>query len=433
VNRNRRSQIAPDLAGAPHVVIVGGGFGGLHAARAFANRRVRVTLIDRRNHHVFQPLLYQVATASLSPADIASPIRSILRKQGNVHVILGEVSAIDLDQKQIVLGDQRIDYDYLILAAGAHHSYFGHDDWEEFAPGLKGLEDALEIRRRILLAYEEAEQATDEAARDKLLTFVVVGGGPTGVELAGALAEISRYSLARDFDNIDPTQARIMLLEASPRILATFPESLAKKAAKTLVNLGVTVRSGTLVTGVDRDGVTLANGERIPAGTVLWAAGVTAAPVARSLGLELDRAGRVPVQPDLSLPAHSEVFVIGDVATLAGKDGKPLPGVAQVAMQQGDQAGQNVLHRIAGEPTASFRYKNLGNMATIGRNHAIADIGPVKIDGFVAWLIWLFIHILNLIGFRNRAVVMIQWMWSYFTFQRGARLITSTAKSRDLE
>lgn len=417
-----------------HVVIVGGGFAGLHAARGFKNKPVRVTLIDKRNHHLFQPLLYQVATASLSPADIASPIRSILRKQDNVRVILGEVTAIDPVKKEIeVDGEHRVNFDYLILAAGAQHSYFGHDEWERVAPGLKSLEDALEIRRRILIAYEAAERERDEQMRNKLLTFVVVGGGPTGVELAGALAEISRYTLARDFDNIDPTQARIYLLEAAPRILGSFPEKLSKKAAKFLQDLGVTVRTGAMVTAVDEDGVTLAGDERITAGTVLWAAGVKAAPVAATLGVPLDRAGRVPVQPDLSIAEHPDIFVVGDLAMLAGKDGRPLPGVAQVAMQQGRLAAENVLRRIAGLPTKTFVYKDYGNMATIGRNHAIADIGPIEIGGLIAWMAWLFIHILNLIGFRNRAIVMVHWIWSYFTFQRGARLITSTAKSHELQ
>jgi NADH dehydrogenase len=422
----------PSWSTLPHVVIVGGGFAGLHAARQFKDKPVRVTLVDRRNHHLFQPLLYQVATASLSPADIASPIRSILRSEENVRVILGDVTAIDPAAKAIELGAERIEYDYLILAAGAQHSYFGHDEWESVAPGLKSLEDALEIRRRILLAYEAAERTTNEQARNRLLTFVVVGGGPTGVELAGALAEISRYSLARDFDHIDPTEARIYLLEAAPRILLAFPEKLSKKAVGYLQKLGVTVRTETMVTAIDQDGVELAGNERISAGTVLWAAGVKAAPVAASLGVALDRAGRVPVQPDLSIAEHPQIFVAGDLANLAGKDGRPLPGVAQVAMQQGRVAAENALHKIAGEPTEAFHYKDLGNMATVGRNRAIADIGPLKIGGFIAWMAWLFIHILNLIGFRNRAVVMLHWVWSYFTFQRGARLITTTARSQEL-
>ncbi len=417
-------------AGSPHVVIVGGGFAGLHAARGFRDKDVRVTLLDRKNHHVFQPLLYQVATASLSPAEIASPIRSILRRLRNVRVLLAEVTSIDPGLSRVFIGEEAMDYDYLILAAGARHSYFGRDDWEELAPGLKSLEDALEIRRRILLSYEAAERETDGAERRRLLTFVVVGGGPTGVELAGALAEISRFSLARDFHSIDPRQARVLLLEAGPKILASFPDKLSAKAVGFLNKLGVEVRTGSLVTGISDEGVTLGESERIDAATVLWAAGVTASPIARSLGIDLDRAGRVPVNNDLSVGNYPNIFVVGDLSTLPGTDGKPLPGVAQVAMQQGDLAAANILHDIAGEPRRAFKYRDYGNMATIGRNNAIADIGPFQIAGVFAWMAWLFIHIVSLIGFRNRAVVMIQWVWSYVTFQRGARLITMTSNSR---
>jgi len=417
--------------GIPHVVIVGGGFAGLHAARGFRDKNVRVTLLDRKNHHVFQPLLYQVATASLSPAEIASPIRSILRQIRNVRVLLAEVTSIDPAQSRVLMGDETLEYDYLILAAGARHSYFGRDEWEELAPGLKSLEDALEIRRRILLSYEAAERETSEVERRRLLTFVVVGGGPTGVELAGALAEISRYSLARDFHSIDSRQARVLLLEAGPRILASFPEKLSVKAVEYLKKLGVEVRTGSLVTGISDDGVTLGENEQIDAATVLWAAGVTASPIARSLGVDLDRAGRVPVSNDLSVNRYPNIFVVGDLSILSGEDGKPLPGVAQVAMQQGDLAAVNILHDIAGESRRAFRYRDYGNMATIGRNNAIADIGPFQIAGLIAWMAWLFIHIVSLIGFRNRAVVMIQWVWSYATFQRGARLITMTSSSRE--
>lgn len=419
----------------PHVVIVGAGFGGLNAARALKKAPVQVTVVDRRNHHLFQPLLYQVATASLSPADIASPVRGILRRQDNVRVLLAEVTGIDLERREIKLtgdGEQSLHYDYLILAAGARHSYFGHDEWEECAPGLKSLEDALEIRRRILLAFEEAERATSEAERDYLMTFVVVGGGPTGVELAGALGEISRYTLARDFDNIDPTWAKIYLLEAGPRILPMFPPSLARRAMRDLNRLGVRVRTGAMVTGVDERGVLLGD-ERIPARTILWAAGVNASPLGKMLGVQLDRAGRVPVEQDLSLPGHPEVFVIGDMATLTGPNGKPYPGVAQVAIQQGKQAAANVCRRIKGEPTQPFRYLDYGNMATIGRNRAIADIRGIHLGGFPAWLAWIFIHIAYLIGFRNRLVVMLQWAWLYFTYQRGARLITYTGRQRERE
>ncbi len=417
----------------PHVVIIGAGFGGLKAARALNGAPVQVTVIDKRNHHLFQPLLYQVATASLSPADIASPIRAIVRRQDNIRVLLGEVTRIDVDQREVHLtgdGERVIPYDYLIVAAGARHSYFGHDEWETFAPGLKSLEDALEIRRRILLAFEEAERATSEELRDQLMTFVVVGGGPTGVELAGALGEISRYTLARDFDNIDPTWAKIYLLEAGPRILPMFPESLARKAVTYLNRLGVRVRTGALVTGVDNEGVWLGE-ERIRAHTVLWAAGVTASPLGKSLGVPLDRAGRVAVEQDLSLPGHPEVFVVGDLAILNGPDGKPYPGVAQVAIQQGKQAAKNIRRRVAGAPTEPFHYFDYGNMATIGRNRAIADIRGIHLGGIPAWVAWLFIHILYLIGFRNRLVVMLQWTWAYFTFQRGARLITFTGYRRD--
>jgi NADH dehydrogenase len=411
----------------PHVVNVGGGFGGLNAARALADVPVRVTLVDRRNHHLFQPLLYQVATAALSPADIASPIRSILRNQERLTVLLEEARAVDAERKELVVGEgERIPYDYLILAAGSRHAYFGHDEWEEFAPGLKTLEDGLAIRRRILLSYEEAERADDEATRNRLLTFVVVGGGPTGVELAGALGEISRHSLARDFDNIDPTSARIYLLEAAPRILPTFPEKLARKAVEFLSELGVIVRTGAMVTGVEEDCVHLGE-ERIAAHTILWAAGVMAAPIGRTLGAPVDRAGRVSVNPDLTVPGHPEIFVIGDMAALAGKDGKQLPGVAPVAIQQGRLAAANIARAIRGESPLPFRYRDRGNMATVGRNRAIADVGPLKLSGFIAWAAWLGIHIINLIGFRNRAVVMLQWMWSYLTWQRGARLITGGA------
>jgi NADH dehydrogenase len=418
--------------GTPHVVIIGGGFAGLNAARALDGAPVTATVVDRRNHHLFQPLLYQVATASLSPADIASPIRAILRKQDNVGVLLAEASAIDLDRKEIALDGGRLSYDYLILAAGARHSYFGHDEWEEHAPGLKSLEDALEIRRRILLAFEDAERAAGETERDRLMTFVVVGGGPTGVELAGALGEISRHTLARDFENIDPTWAKIYLLEAGPRILPMFPEKLARKAVADLNRLGVRVRTGALVTQVDDEGVLLGE-ERIRARTVLWAAGVTAAPLAKTLGLPLDRAGRVPVEPNLTIAGHPEVFVVGDLAALTAPDGKLFPGVAQVAIQQGRRAAANVRLALAGEAMQPFRYRDYGNMATIGRNRAIADIHDLELSGFPAWVAWLFIHIMYLIGFRNRLVVLVQWMWAYFTFQRGARLITVTGYQRERE
>jgi len=407
----------------PHVVIVGGGFGGLYAARALAGRPVRVTLLDRRNHHLFQPLLYQVATAALNPSDIATPLRSILRRAANVTVLLAEVEAVDLAARRLVLDGDPLDYDALVLAAGAGHSYFGHDDWEPLAPSLKTLEDALEIRRRVLVAYEEAEREQDRAEQRALLTSVVIGGGPTGVELAGALAEISRETIARDFRLIDPTKARIVLLEGGPRLLAAFPDPLPARAAAALTRIGVEVRTGATVTRVTPDAVWI-GGEQIRARTVLWAAGVAAAPLTRTLGVPLDRAGRVLVERDLSIPGHPEAFAIGDLCALTGDDGHPLPGLAPVALQQGRAAARNVLHRLAGEPTEPFRYHDRGSMATIGRAAAVAVVGRFRLSGLIAWLAWLFVHIAFLIGFRNRFLVLFQWAWAYITWQRGARLIT---------
>jgi NADH dehydrogenase len=407
----------------PRVVIVGGGFGGLYAAKALRDAPVRVTIIDRRNHHLFQPLLYQVATAVLSPADIAQPIRSILRDQKNVTVFLAEALAIDVSAHEVVLDDARVTYDYLVLAPGTSHAYFGHDEWEPLAPGLKSLEDALVIRRQILLAFEQAERENDPARRRALMTFVIVGGGPTGVELAGAIAEIARFALAEDFDHIDPTKARVILVEAADRLLLTFPEKLAKKALVELQHLGVEVQFGRPVTDIQRGLVCLAD-ETIEAGTVLWAAGVQASPLARSLDAPLDRAGRVLVAPDLTVPGHPEVFVVGDLASLVDRRGKPLPGTAPVAIQQGNWAAENITRLIAGQSTRPFRYRDRGNMATIGRNSAVADIKGLRLSGFIAWLAWAVVHVFNLIGFRNRLLVAIQWIWSYLTFQRGARLIT---------
>jgi NADH dehydrogenase len=405
------------------VVIVGGGFGGLYAARTLARRPVQVTLVDRRNHHLFQPLLYQVATAGLSPADIASPLRHVLARATNVTVFMAEVERIDLGSRKVFLADGQLAYDGLILAAGATHSYFGHDDWEAWAPGLKSLEDALEIRRRVLLAYEAAERATDEAERHALLTFVVIGGGPTGVELAGALAEISRQTIARDFRVIDPTQARILLLEGGPRVLPTFPESLSRKAERQLRRLGVEVRTGALVTNVSPDAVWI-GGEQIRSRAVVWAAGVAASPLGRSLGVPLDRAGRVLVEPDLSVPGHPEVFVVGDLGAFVHQTGQPLPGLAPVAIQQGRLAADNVWRRLTARPTRPFRYVDKGNIATIGRAAAVAMIRGLRLSGLAAWLTWLLIHIFFLIGFRNRFVVVFSWAWAYLTYQRGARLIT---------
>lgn len=417
----------------PRVVIIGGGFAGINTARALKDANVDITIIDRRNHHVFQPLLYQVATASLSPADIAQPIRTILRRQDNVNaVLLANVTAVDLAAQEVVLDSERTGFDYLVIATGVRHTYFGHDEWEGLAPGLKSLEDALEIRRRILLAFEEAERTDDEDARRRLMTFLVIGGGPTGSELAGALGEISRQTLAKEYDRIDPTWARIYLFEAGPRILSTFPEQLANKATKFLNGLGVQVRTNTPVTEVTEHGV-VAGGKRIPAATVLWAAGVLASPLARTLDVPLDKAGRVIVNPDLTVPSHPNVFIAGDLAALNGADGRQLPGVAQVAIQQGTLAAENIERSMGGDALVAFAYNDKGNMATIGRNKAIADIRGRHLSGFIAWVAWLVIHIFFLIGFRNRLGVILNWVWSYVTFNRGARLITVTGYDQSRE
>jgi NADH:quinone reductase (non-electrogenic) len=412
-----------ERSGSPHVVIVGGGFGGLYAARALTGRPVRVTMLDRRNHHLFQPLLYQVATAALNPSDIATPLRSILRRAANVTVLLAEVQSVNLADRRLILDDGELGYDALVLAAGAGHSYFGHDDWEPLAPSLKTLEDALEIRRRVLVAYELAERERDAAEQSAQLTSVVIGGGPTGVELAGALAEISRETIARDFRVIDPTHARVVLLEGGPRILPSFPAPLSERARAALTRIGVEVRTDATVTRVTPDAVWL-GGEQIRARTVLWAAGVAASPLTRSLGVALDRAGRVQVERDLSIPGHPEAFAIGDMATLLDERGQPLPGLAPVAIQQGQAVGANVLRRLAGEPTRPFRYRDKGSMATIGRAAAVAVVGRVQLSGLPAWLAWLFVHIMFLIGFRNRFLVLFEWAWAYLSWQRGARLIT---------
>ena len=427
--RRKRPQVLIDPDTRARVVIVGGGFGGLQAAKTLADTPVHITLVDRRNHHLFQPLLYQVATAALSPADIAQPIRSVLRGQPNVEVILADVDAIDVAAKEVILEEDagRLPYDYLILAAGANHAYFGHDEWAPNAPGLKTLEDALDIRRRILTSFEEAEREPDPVRRKALMTFVVVGGGPTGVEMAGAIAEIARFSLARDFRHIDTRDAKVILVEAGTQLLAAFPDRLSRHALRDLERLGVEVRFGKPVTAIAPGAVTVGD-EIIPANTVVWAAGVQASPLGRSLGVELDRAGRVLINPDLSVPGHPEIFVIGDMASLKDARGRPLPGVAQVAMQQGAWAAANIVRAIEGKPARPFRYRDLGNMATIGRNSAVADIRGLRLTGFVAWLAWAVVHILNLIGFRNRVLVALQWLWDYLTFQRGARLITEATR-----
>ena len=414
-----------------HVVIVGGGFGGLNAAKSLAKKGARVTLIDRRNHHLFQPLLYQVATAGLSPGNIASPLRGILRRHPTVQVLLGEVSDIDAPGNAVILADgSRITYDYLILATGASHSYFGNDAWATYAPGLKTLEDALDIRRRVLLAYEEAERSTDPAERDAWLTFVVVGGGPTGVELAGALGELAHLTLRKNFRHIDPSSAKILLIEAADRILPPYPPELSAKAAKSLEELGVTVMTNTMVTNITDHDVTVRQGENtitIPCRTVLWAAGVQASPLGKVIhartGAELDRVGRVIVEPDLSVPGFPNIFVIGDLAHYAHGLERPLPGIAPVAMQQGKYVAQVIAHRVAGTPVEPFHYHDKGIMATIGRAAAVAQIGRLRLSGYPAWLSWIFIHLLYLAEFDNRVLVFLQWMWNYFTYERGVRLI----------
>ncbi len=379
--------------------------------------------MDRRNHHLFQPLLYQVATAGLSPGDIAYPIRSVLRSQSNTNVLLADVVSIDPVRREVVLADGSLAYDFLILAAGSGHAYFGHDEWEPYAPGLKTLEDALAIRRRILLSFEEAERESDPVRRRDLLTFVIVGGGPTGVELAGAIAEISRHVLVSDFRAIDPREARVVLVEAGARILPAYAEKSSARAAEELRARGVEVRTGAAVTGVDAGGVSLA-AERIGAHTVLWAAGVAASPLAKALGVPLDRAGRVLVEPDLSIPGHPEVFVIGDLSVYLHQGGRPLPGLSPVAMQEGRHAAANILRTLARQPRQPFHYFDKGTMAVVGRAAAVAEIAGLRLSGLLAWLAWCFVHIFYLIGFRNRFIVMMEWAWAYVTYQRGARLIT---------
>jgi NADH:ubiquinone reductase (H+-translocating) len=407
----------------PHVVIIGGGFGGLTAAQALKKARVRITLIDRTNHHLFQPLLYQVAMAGLSPAEIAMPIRSVLGRQRNVTVLLDEAESIDLAAKTVHLKDGRIGYDFLILATGAKTTYFGHDEWEKLAPGLKDLDDAVEIRRRVLLAFEAAEREFDPVERQRLLTFAVIGGGPTGVELAGSLAELARFVLGRDFKVVDPESTKVILIEAAPKILGTFGDELSDSGLAQLKELGVEVRTGAMVTGIDEKGVHL-GADFIPTATVLWGAGVQTTSITKTLGVAIDRAGRVLVQTDLSVPGHPEAFVIGDAAAFLHQDGKPLPGVSPVAMQQGRAVAESIVRTLDGKPREKFVYYDKGSMATIGRSRAVALVKGLKLSGFVAWLAWLFVHLIFLIGFRNRFVVLFSWMWSYFTYKRGARLIT---------
>lgn len=420
------------------VVIVGGGFGGLYAAKALGNAKgVAITLIDRRNFHLFQPLLYQVATAGLSPGNIASPLRGVLRKYKNIAVLMAEVTGFDVERRVVWLADSsEIPYDTLIVATGSRHSYFGNDRWEAMAPGLKTVEDALDIRRRIFMAFESAELEKDPEERKAWLTFVVVGGGPTGVELAGALGEIAGQTLRGNFRRIDPSEATVLLVEGADRVLPPYPADLSRKAQAALEGLGVTVRTGVQVTEIDHDHVVArADGgsEVIRTRTVLWAAGVQASPLARVLGeatgAEVDRAGRVKVLPSMTLPGHDEIFVIGDMALAYGEDGKPLPGVAPVAMQQGRYVAHCITDRLHGRPSAPFHYRNKGSMATIGPAAAVAHIGPLRFNGYLAWLAWLFIHLLYIAGFDNRLLILIQWAWNYFTRNRGARLITGSVNA----
>jgi NADH dehydrogenase len=408
----------------PHVLILGGGFAGLYAAKALRRAPVRITVVDRRNHHLFQPMLYQVATAGLNPSDIASPIRSILRGSKNTDVLLAEAAGVDLSARQVRFSDGTSEsYDYLIVATGAHHSYFGHDAWEPLAPGLKSLEDALEIRRRVLLAFERAEREPDPVRRHELLTFVVVGGGPTGVEMAGAVAEIRSYALRRDFRHIDPAEATVLLLEGGPRLLPAYPPSLSAEAKKELRRLGVEVRTETFVTNI-RPGAVEAAGWVIPTQTVIWAAGNTASPLLKQLHAPLDRMGRAIVEADCTIPGHPEVFVLGDAAAFDHQEGGTLPGLCPVAIQMGEYAARAIRSDLAGRPRKPFHYWDKGQLAVIGRGQAVADIWKLHFGGFVAWLAWIFVHIFFLIGFRNRVMVLLEWAWSYITYSRGARLIT---------
>ena len=419
------------MADTHRVVIIGGGFGGLSAAKRLKHAPVEVTLIDRCNYHLFQPLLYQVATGALSPANIAAPLRNVLKNQRNTKVLLAEATRIDAAGRRVILSDGEIPYDTLIVATGSSHQYFGHDEWEKFAPGLKTVEDATDMRRRILLAFEAAEREPDAAKCAAWMTFVVVGGGPTGVELAGTLGEIAHDTLKHDFRKINPSQARILLVEATDRVLPPFPPPLSEAARKMLTRLGVTVRTGAMVMNIEDGAVTIREGERtekIPTRTILWAAGVLASPLGRMLaqqaGATLDKVGRVVVEPDLTVPGHPEIFVIGDLASFSHQTGKPLPGVAQPAIQAGRYVAKAIERRMSGKKIAPFHYVNKGNLATIGRAAAVADLGWLRLSGLPAWIIWLFVHLLYIVEFQNRLLVLVQWAWLYFTHDRSARLIT---------
>lgn len=415
----------------PRVVIVGAGFGGLAAAKALGNRDVQVTLLDRENHHLFQPLLYQVATAGLSPANIAQPVRAILRKYGNIEILMADVTGFDVEKRLVLAGERSFPYDHLIVATGARHSYFGHPEWEQFAPGLKTLDDALGIRRRLLMAFEKAESEKDPVERERLMTFVIVGAGPTGVEMAGAISEIARETMLRDFHHIDPSEARVILLDAADRVLQAFDPKLSEQAHGQLRNLKVDVRLKVSVQDVNASGVSTASGF-IHARTVIWAAGNAASPLMKSLPGTLDRAGRIQITPELNIPDHPEIYVIGDTALSLGKDGKPLPGVSPVAMQQGKWAAKNILARIKGDAAKPFSYWDRGSMATIGRNRAVADLHFVKFSGLPAWLTWVFVHLIFLMNMSSRVSVFLIWVWSYFTRAQGARLITSVGRKPEV-
>ena len=410
-------------SGLPHIVIVGGGFAGLYTARGLRRAEAQITVVDRHNYHLFQPLLYQVATAGLNPSDIAAPIRGILGRQKNTRVLLGDVVSVDTEGRIVHMADGQLTYDHLVIATGATHSYFGHDEWEKAAPGLKTIDDALEIRRRVLLAFEAAEREDDPVKQSAWLTFAIIGAGPTGAELAGALSEIARQTMVRDFRRFHPESARVILIEGKDRVLPTYPPDLSEKARKQLVELGVEVITGATVTEVNDREVRI--GDRvIPTRTILWGAGVQASPLAKSLGVPLDRAGRVLVEPDLTIPGHKNVFVLGDLAAVKQPDGSFVPGVAPAAIQEGQHTAMNLDRALRGQPLRAFRYRDKGSLATIGRAAAVADFGKFKLSGFAAWFAWLAIHIFFLIGFRNRFLVITQWAWAYLTYQRGARLIT---------